>query len=364
MPAEFRGLVKRLKELQEANPGINWFGQFSDRGRGRHPGQDGRSADAATTTRAASSSAKDIDGPRWSRPSSRSATPATRASSSASAWSRSTDPDLKVDPVYGGPEYETLTFFGSMCGVGDLKLLARASAGRQHVRDGHDLLRRHDRVGDRKPRPRGSSTTRGLDLAWGDGLCRPPPIEAIAKRQGVGDLLAEGSPPRRQDARARRRRPHRHRQGAGASATCPAQAIARAHLRRERLRRRPPVLEQRPHAQDEARESAPPSISELAGLRDLDLAIFDAKVRFAYRTQCFYSALDSLGLCQFVWGPSWQPTARRRPSIWSPLRHGLGRDAGGVDPGRRAPHPSPPRVQRARGHRPEADVLRGSCSSP
>ncbi|HUH11873.1 MAG TPA: aldehyde ferredoxin oxidoreductase C-terminal domain-containing protein, partial [Longimicrobiales bacterium] len=30
------------------------------------------------------------------------------------------------------------------------------------------------------------------------------------------------------------------------------------------------------------------------------------QVRFAYRSQCFYSALDSLGLCQFVWGPSWQ----------------------------------------------------------
>ncbi|MDP2625876.1 MAG: aldehyde ferredoxin oxidoreductase C-terminal domain-containing protein, partial [Candidatus Rokubacteria bacterium] len=32
----------------------------------------------------------------------------------------------------------------------------------------------------------------------------------------------------------------------------------------------------------------------------------DAKVRFAYHTQCFYSALDSFGLCQFVWGPTWQ----------------------------------------------------------
>ena len=37
-------------------------------------------------------------------------------------------------------------------------------------------------------------------------------------------------------------------------------------------------------------------------LRDLS----DDKVRFAYRTQCFYSALDTLGLCQFVWGPTWQ----------------------------------------------------------
>jgi aldehyde:ferredoxin oxidoreductase len=32
MPAEFRGLVKRLKELQEANPGIGWFGQFGTAG--------------------------------------------------------------------------------------------------------------------------------------------------------------------------------------------------------------------------------------------------------------------------------------------------------------------------------------------
>ncbi len=37
-------------------------------------------------------------------------------------------------------------------------------------------------------------------------------------------------------------------------------------------------------------------------VRDLS----DDKVRFAFTTQCFYSALDTLGLCQFVWGPSWQ----------------------------------------------------------
>jgi aldehyde:ferredoxin oxidoreductase len=37
-------------------------------------------------------------------------------------------------------------------------------------------------------------------------------------------------------------------------------------------------------------------------LRDLS----DDKVGFAWTSQRFYSALDSLGLCQFVWGPSWQ----------------------------------------------------------
>ena len=29
-------------------------------------------------------------------------------------------------------------------------------------------------------------------------------------------------------------------------------------------------------------------------------------MKFAWTTQKFYSALDALGLCQFVWGPSWQ----------------------------------------------------------
>ena len=48
-------------------------------------------------------------------------------------------------------------------------------------------------------------------------------------------------------------------------------------------------------------------LAELGEFGNLDLRdLSDEKVRFAYTTQCFYSALDSLGLCQFVWGPSWQ----------------------------------------------------------
>jgi aldehyde:ferredoxin oxidoreductase len=48
-------------------------------------------------------------------------------------------------------------------------------------------------------------------------------------------------------------------------------------------------------------------LAELGEFGDLDLRdLSDDKVRFAWTTQCFYSALDTLGLCQFVWGPSWQ----------------------------------------------------------
>ena len=48
-------------------------------------------------------------------------------------------------------------------------------------------------------------------------------------------------------------------------------------------------------------------LAELGEFGDMDLRdLSDDKVRFAWTTQCFYSALDTLGLCQFVWGPSWQ----------------------------------------------------------
>ena len=48
-------------------------------------------------------------------------------------------------------------------------------------------------------------------------------------------------------------------------------------------------------------------LGELGIFDDLPTTdLSDAKVRFAYYTQCFYSLMDTLGLCQFVWGASWQ----------------------------------------------------------
>jgi aldehyde:ferredoxin oxidoreductase len=32
----------------------------------------------------------------------------------------------------------------------------------------------------------------------------------------------------------------------------------------------------------------------------------DEKIRYAYVTECFYSAMDTYSLCQFVFGPSWE----------------------------------------------------------
>ena len=102
MPEEFRGLVKRLKELQEANPGIVWFGEYGTAGvlaiQDKMGGQPTRNYTEGTFEHARTSTAR-----RSSRRSSRSATPATPAWSSASAWSRSTSPASTWTPSTAGP---------------------------------------------------------------------------------------------------------------------------------------------------------------------------------------------------------------------------------------------------------------------
>jgi len=37
------------------------------------------------------------------------------------------DQPWKVDPVYGGPEYETLGAFGSCCGIGQVEAIIKAN---------------------------------------------------------------------------------------------------------------------------------------------------------------------------------------------------------------------------------------------
>src|SRR5260370_1338056 len=75
---------------------------------------------------------------------------------------------------------------GSMCGVGDLKILAKASAGPDKDR--------MDRIAwAMEAKAKGLLDDKGLGLAFGDGQSLLRAIEAIALRKGVGDLLAEGS---------------------------------------------------------------------------------------------------------------------------------------------------------------------------
>jgi aldehyde:ferredoxin oxidoreductase len=105
------------------------------------------------------------------------------------------EPSIKVDPAYGGPEYETVVAFGSLCGIDDLKYVAKAnelcnkyamdtiSTGMtiafavQCYQEG--ILTKED--------------TEGIELNFGNKKAMLKMVEIIAHRKGLGNLLAEGS---------------------------------------------------------------------------------------------------------------------------------------------------------------------------
>ena len=103
--------------------------------------------------------------------------------------------DLQVDPSYGGPEFETIVALGSLCGISDLKYIAKANElcnkytmdtistgmtiafAMQCYQEG--LLTKED--------------TGGIELNFGNKEAMLKMIEKIVQRDGLGDLLAEGS---------------------------------------------------------------------------------------------------------------------------------------------------------------------------
>jgi aldehyde:ferredoxin oxidoreductase len=103
-------------------------------------------------------------------------------------------PGFETDPDYGAPEYETLAALGSCCGVDDLKAICKANEicnayGMDTISTGvtiafamecfeNKILTRED--------------TGGIDLKFGNGEAMLRMTEMIAKREGLGDTLAEG----------------------------------------------------------------------------------------------------------------------------------------------------------------------------
>ena len=303
-PEAFRGLIKMLKPLEEANPGIKWFGEFGTAGvlaiQDKMGGQPTRNYSEGTFE-----SCKDIDGSTLAKTILKERDTCYACVVKCKRVVEVDDPH--VDPVYGGPEYETLTFFGSMCGVGDLKLLARASADANMY--GLDTISCGATIAwATEAKAKGLLDDQGLGLAFGDGQAVLRAIEAIALRRGVGDLLAEGS------LRAAR--------SLGAAAvdltvTVKGQELP-AHMPQHKRSLgliyavNPFGADHQSSEHDTALRAKPESLhrqrlAKLGEFGALDLRdLSDEKVRFAFRTQCFYSALDVLGLCQFVWGPTWQ----------------------------------------------------------
>jgi len=100
-----------------------------------------------------------------------------------------------VDPVYGGPEYETLASLGSNCGIDSLEAIARGN--QQCGAYGLDTISTGATIAfAMECFEKGILTekdTDGLKLNFGNAEAMLQMIEMIARREGLGKLLAEGT---------------------------------------------------------------------------------------------------------------------------------------------------------------------------
>jgi len=101
--------------------------------------------------------------------------------------------ERNVDPAYGGPEYETVGAFGPVCGSSDLQATAKAhercnALGLDTISTGMTIAWLMEAVERGLIRPEKAGVGGFGDTEGMLGL-----VEAIATRQGIGDVLAEGS---------------------------------------------------------------------------------------------------------------------------------------------------------------------------
>jgi aldehyde:ferredoxin oxidoreductase len=209
----------------------------------------------------------------------------------------------RVDPRYGGPEYETIATMGSYCGISDLEAIARANQlcnmyGMDTISCGatiawamdcfeHGLLT--------------SDETDGLELRFGNADAMVTLVECIGEREGFGRLLGEGS------ARAA------EQLGVG-------QDLVVAVKNHELPAHMPQVkrslaliyavnpfgADHQSHEHDGCYGWYPSRMAELDLLDPQPSDVLNPeKVRYSLYTQWLYSCLDSVSVCQFVFGPSW-----------------------------------------------------------
>ena len=101
----------------------------------------------------------------------------------------------QVDRAYGGPEYETLGALGSACGVDDLKAIAKGSEmcnanSLDTISMGMSIAFAMECFENGLLT---SKDTAGIELNFGNANVMLKMIELVARREGIGDLLAEGS---------------------------------------------------------------------------------------------------------------------------------------------------------------------------
>lgn len=213
-----------------------------------------------------------------------------------------------VDPHYGGPEYETTSTFGNYCGIDDLAAIAYANQlcnqyGLDTISCGATIAWAMECFEN------GLITTEdtgGIELRFGQAEAMVKMTELIARSEGFGQTLSLGSTAA---AKAIGRGTEEFlvtSKGQEAPAHMP-------HLKRSLAL----IYAVNPFGADHQSSEHDPSIENkvsspdrfgLLGLTEAQpkLSLGPGKVRYARLTQYFYSAMDSVNVCQFVYGPDWQ----------------------------------------------------------
>ncbi len=221
-----------------------------------------------------------------------------------------TEGAYKADPLYGGAEYETLSTFGSYCGVKDLEAISLANQicnmyGVDTISCGATIAFAMECY---EKGIIGPSETGGIELRFGNTQAMLDTLQQIVDNTGpLGKVLSQGS------ERA-------------AKVWGPAAEDCLITVKGEEAPAHMPQAKKslaliyavNPFGADHQSSEHDPMYEEdclplyLERLAELDLkdvppygSLGREKVRFATYTHIFYSLLDTLELCQFVWGPAW-----------------------------------------------------------
>lgn len=218
----------------------------------------------------------------------------------------------KVDPSYGGPEYETCATFGSYCDNTNLEDLCYANQlcnmyGMDTISAGATIAFAMDCFEN------GLLTkeeTDGLELKFGNSSVFEALIPKMAMRTpGIGALLADGSACAADLI--------------GKDANQYVMACKRQEIPAHMVQMKPNLAVNyavNPFGADHQSSEHDPALMAAKDSQDWIwsnlLADFEEcssygvldrnKAKYAFETQKFYSMMDSLCLCQFAWGPAWQ----------------------------------------------------------
>ena len=214
-----------------------------------------------------------------------------------------TEGPFKVDPRYGGPEYETLSTFGSYCGVTDLAAVSYANQlcamyGMDTISCGATIAWAMDCF------EQGLITTEqtgGIELNFGDAEAMTQMVELIGKGEGFGRILGKGSANAADEL------------GVGQDLVVATKKQEYPAHMPQTKRSLALIYAVNPFGADHVSHSHDTGyVSYSNQMAALDLkdpqpanALNDEKVRFTLYTQYFSSCIDSISVCMFVFGINW-----------------------------------------------------------